>query len=184
MGSNNVSNFEESLKNIFSGVGFDSSALGGLDLDYNRLGWVNSTWWLEPLYNNASATLESIEKTVAGVAMAMTNRIRMGGTNYWRQRSVPALGAIHQTTTCVRFDWKWLLLPALLVALSILLLCATIVQTVQHARQQVWKSSPLPLLFHGLSSDVRQGCERVPRLDEMNVVAEETRVRLRRIENG
>lgn len=183
MNGGDIIKFEDTLKQIFTGVGNDESAYGGWNLDYNRLSY-NGSWWLEPLYNNASTTLESIDETVAGVATAMTDRVCIAGTDYWRQRSGAALGVIHQTTTCVRFDWKWLLLPALLVALSIVLLCVTIAQTVRHTRQQVWKSSPLPLLFHGLSSGIRQGVDRVMQLDEMNAVAEETSVRLKRTEHG
>lgn len=44
--------------------------------------------------------------------------------------------------------WAWITLPAVLTALTLLVLAATVVAT---ARDQlpVWKSSPLTLLFHG-----------------------------------
>lgn len=68
--------------------------------------------------------------------------------------NVTVYGNVSTTENYVQAEWKWLIFPMALEALGILLLVATIaISHVQHTR--LWKSSVLPLLYHGLD-DVLQ----------------------------
>lgn len=61
----------------------------------------------------------------------------LGGKAYW-----PA--------TIIKVQWAWLALPILVVLLAAVILSISILLSKEGA-QIVWKSSPLALLFHGLS---------------------------------
>ncbi|KAJ9661490.1 hypothetical protein H2201_006521, partial [Coniosporium apollinis] len=54
--------FKDLLDQIFNGTGIYYNGTSNYQADYGSLNY-HGTWWLEPLYNNASATLESINRT-------------------------------------------------------------------------------------------------------------------------
>lgn len=61
-------------------------------------------------------------------------------------------GSAWTNDTYVYIKWEWLILPISLVALTILFLAITIVQTKRND-MAIWKTSTLALLFHGLRAD-------------------------------
>ncbi|KAH6694097.1 hypothetical protein F5X68DRAFT_248719 [Plectosphaerella plurivora] len=87
----------------------------------------------------------------------------------------------------VRIRWQWLSLPALVMALSSVLLVATAMAT-KRSGLPVWKNSSLAVLFHGLGSD--PGADggdlsgHRSRASEMNREADGRTVMLRRGEGG
>lgn len=114
-------------------------------------------WWIEPLQQQGNASLASVASIVDNFARAATNMFRPVGSslyyNDWYHTTADvALGTVYATEVCVRFQWRWLLLPACLLALSALLLLATVlVDGLSRRRRPIWKSSLLPLLYYGFA---------------------------------
>ena len=104
-----------------------------------------------------------------------------GDVNY----SAPAVrGDSWQTEVCIRVSWPWLSCPAVLLLATIVLLCSTIVHTMQHAAQPIWKSSPLPLLFHGLGGELREQALNVYATEQMEQTSKDWQVRLSNVGSG
>lgn len=87
----------------------------------------------------------------------------------------------------VRVKWEWLVFPAALVASGLALLLVAIVQT-SHSGLEVWKSSSLPLWFHGpqngRASSFGSPLERVNTLVEMEKEAGQIQVTLGKLDDG
>lgn len=112
--------------------------------------WCADRWWLAPLYARGGATFASVDRQFGAYATAITHKFRaVGGSNYDGNLAETAKGAVVRTTVCTHFDWRWLLLPAGLVAATGAMLALTVRQGGRDGGPPVWKSSPLPLLFHG-----------------------------------
>jgi hypothetical protein len=103
------------------------------------------------LYDAGLMTFANATAAYAGIANAMTARIRIGtvGSNY----SAPAQGAIYYTQTLIRVEWKWLALPLLLVALTLLFVVAVMVQTSINGREPLGEEFVLRLLFAGVAGE-------------------------------
>jgi hypothetical protein len=67
----------------------------------------------------------------------------------------PAVGEVWRTGTCTKVQWAWLAFPVTLLAASIALLAATVVQSRKSSARVIWKISPLAMLFHGLPSPLQ-----------------------------
>jgi hypothetical protein len=144
------------------------------------------SWWTAKFYNNNTATLETIREQFDNIADAVTNRVRSIGltadTDIRRletsQRAY-VTGAVHQTSICTQFEWRWLVLPTMLAIVTTLLLLAVIFETHRHQLSRPgWKSSSLPFLFYGFKEgglDVRLD-HQIP-LSELEGRAEQTIVR-------
>lgn len=125
-----------------------------------------STWWLEPLFNGGNASFDSISAVMSRMADAITNQLRMNGTDWYGNPS-NVTGTAFQTVVCTQFQWGWLLFPAGVVLASAVLLVATawrssssrwgILRSNREGLQglPVWKSSILLLLFYGLEDEAR-----------------------------
>lgn len=124
-----------------------------------------STWWLEPLFNGGNASLDSISAVMSRMADAITNQLRMNGTDWYGNPS-NVTGTAFQTVVCTQFQWGWLLFPAGVVLASAVLLAATAWRSSSRWGKlcsnrgglqglPVWKSSILPLLFYGLEDGAR-----------------------------
>ena len=92
-----------------------------------------------------------------GLTTVVTNQLRTQGTTMYADEAgrgprALAVGDVLSTTVCTEFSWPWLLLPTALLALSVLLLVMMMVRNhADGSGQPVWKSSLLPLLFHGFA---------------------------------
>lgn len=123
-------------------------------------------WWLEPLQQHGNASLASVAGIVANMATAATNLFRPVGSSlyydeWWGKTAAVALGRAYKTEVCVRFEWRWLVLPACLVAASALLLAATVLADgLSRRRRPIWKSSLLPLLYYGFARPPAVGLDR------------------------
>ncbi|KAH8659901.1 hypothetical protein BX600DRAFT_522550 [Xylariales sp. PMI_506] len=142
-----------------------------------------NNFWLEPFWNNASADALSVSAVVSNFTTVVTNRLRDNGHSLYvtsdRSRYLESAvqGAVYSTTVCTQFDWRWLLLPVVLVALTVALVLATITTSYVWQDQPVWKSSSLPLIYYGFTDGVTPS----DKLDkkELEEFAEQTRVKLR-----
>ncbi|KAH7314336.1 hypothetical protein BKA65DRAFT_516622 [Rhexocercosporidium sp. MPI-PUGE-AT-0058] len=138
---------------------------------------VYTTEWLNPMYANGLASQETMQALFSRLAASMTNHMRTSDVN-----GTTVLGEVNGVQTCVRVVWPWLALPAALVLSTCLLLVATILKTAAQANANVWKSSPLAYLFHGMKeqgrADVRGSLITVDEMDEIakrkDVVLSET----------
>jgi hypothetical protein len=83
----------------------------------------------------------------------------------------------------IQVRWPWLILPITLVALTILFLTLTVVETAR-SKVEVWKSSPVPLLFHGLENTEATRLRLAAQLVEMERMAEKIPVKLEESDTG
>lgn len=125
----------------------------------------SSMWWLEPLFNGGNTSFDSISAMMSRMADAITNQLRMNGTDWYGNPSNVTGTAFH-TVVCTQVQWGWLLFPAGVLLASAVLLVATAWSSSSRwakARNDrgglqglpVWKSSLLPLLFYGLEDGIR-----------------------------
>lgn len=105
----------------------------------------------------------------------MMNRLANSMSDYMRtvdRNSTVAPGVVNGVQTCVRVVWPWLALPAALVFATCVLLIWTILKTANQANSNVWKSSPLAYLYHGLTETSRAEAKGgLITVDEMDRVA-------------
>lgn len=83
-------------------------------------------------------------KSIESLATSMTNNIRQQNDS----DSSPFEGVAYQTETYVHVRWAWFTYPATVLALSLLYLLGTVIES-RDRNILVWKSSCLALLLHG-----------------------------------
>ncbi|KAH8681712.1 hypothetical protein BX600DRAFT_447190 [Xylariales sp. PMI_506] len=146
---------------IFTGGCVYDSAQGGSVYCYD-------SWWLSPLYNNRDGTFDMLNSQLDSFTTAITNKFRALGSSNDNGTSVEeALGTVMETTVCMSFDWRWLLLPVGLVAATTAILLLMVVQTYLDPDQPVWKSSALPLIFHGFGYSPQAGPRPAMDIDQI-----------------
>ncbi|KAI1452754.1 hypothetical protein F4805DRAFT_470619 [Annulohypoxylon moriforme] len=141
-----------------------------------------SSWWLASLYNNHQASFDTLRTAFDQFTTAITNKIRTtGSSNYDPSAHEIVNGVVNEITICTQFEWRWLLMPTILVAATGAVLVAIIVQNLLNKSQPVWKSSLLPLLYYGFDQHARNEDPNNPVMDlnEMNQAAADTTVKLR-----
>lgn len=161
------------LRDVLDGSTFNMPTSGDIDpgqcvpnFDHTEMS-CSFTWWLEPLFNGGNASFDSISAVMSRMADAITNQLRMNGTDWYGNPS-NVTGTAFQTVVCTQFQWGWLLFPAGVVLASAVLLIATAWRSSSSSRWgkvrsnrgglrglPVWKSSILPLLFYGLEDGAR-----------------------------
>lgn len=129
---------------------------GGCSLHYEMVSECQP-WYLEPLFHGGRLTAETISADMERIALAISNRMRVVGTDAYRNHAGFAPGTVIQTTVCLRLDWPWLVLPAALVVLTGCLLVWVVMTAMssQADGHPVWKSSALAVFFHGISTRPR-----------------------------
>ncbi|KAJ4420912.1 hypothetical protein N0V82_004092 [Gnomoniopsis sp. IMI 355080] len=125
--------------------------------DSEQMGQLNcgDSWWLTPLWGEMNATFTSIDTAITDFATAATNKLRMTGRGPdqvlgGKVDPAEAYGSVYETSTCTYFDRKWIILPAALVFICIVLLVWISIKNYRDPEQPVWKGSVLPLMFFGL----------------------------------
>jgi hypothetical protein len=110
-------------------------------------------WYLESMFRGGKPTVESVSSGMDRFAIAISNVMRAVGTNAYKNGSGVALGTVMETTVCLRVEWPWLLFPAALLLLTVLLFVAVfLMERKQRERQPVWKSSAVVAFFHGIDA--------------------------------
>lgn len=88
----------------------------------------------------------NIPEVMANVAESVTIYLRQ---NHRNSTTMP--GVVWQQATIVEIRWPWLILPALNVLITAALLVSAILSSKSDISAVTsWKSSSLPLLFHGI----------------------------------
>ncbi|KAH8896123.1 hypothetical protein GQ53DRAFT_838403 [Thozetella sp. PMI_491] len=119
---------------------------------------------------------KNVTATAANITASMTKKIPMAGNATIFQ------GIVWERQSIIQIQFAWLALPSALVVICAILLIATITMTRQFG-VPVWKSSPLPLLYHGIRdwdyNEAREIMEgRLEKLHIMEDKASWTRVRM------
>lgn len=109
--------------------------------------------------------------TVLGNVAASMTKLALDLSN------VTVHGNVSTSEVYVHAEWKWLVFPITLEALGMLLILSTV--AVSHSQKaRLWKSSVMPLLYHGLDESIAKD-QRVPQdVFGMEELARKTKVRL------
>lgn len=143
-----------SMGNVFNGSCTYDTRQG------NDLKCIDS-WWLSPLYNQRNASFQSLSLAMDNFATAMTTKFRatgFGPDELWKSGQVQGAGygvkgTVLQNSICMSLDWRWLLLPCALLAISTVLLTWMITRNYDETREPLWKSNILPLVLYGLGPE-------------------------------
>ncbi|OAA61975.1 hypothetical protein SPI_04834 [Niveomyces insectorum RCEF 264] len=128
---------------------------------------------------NGTATVESVAALMDRFATGMTTNFRRVGSRL-DGGDAAVRGMALTTTVCTRVEWGWLALPTVVLFLSLGLQCWAIWMSYADRRLPVWKSSLLPLLYHGFVEPVDKTPGRALDEDELETRAEKIKVRFRR----
>ncbi|KAI1405901.1 hypothetical protein F4819DRAFT_482049 [Hypoxylon fuscum] len=89
--------------------------------------------------------MKQAKYVAAQLADTLTLYVRTNGN---QNHSTPAYGQVIQNAVCIRVNWAWITLPAVLAVATVVFFGLTVVH-VWRSGGPVWKSSPLALVFHG-----------------------------------
>lgn len=125
-------------------------------------------WNLYSLFNGALASFSTISETMSRIASAISDhmRVREAKRDFRVSSQSPdrhggyIRGDVHYTTICTKFQWRWLLGPALLLLMTIGFFAHAVTRcVVRRGREPLWKSSIFPALYFNVESQ-GQGSER------------------------
>lgn len=104
---------------------------------------------VQKFFDHGEATFDSIVRTYANITEAVTGFTRANGAANF---SEPVVGVAKEEKTCIAVRWPWLAFPTCLVLLTLAFFVVLVITTrPTDLRPAIWKSSPLALLYHGLS---------------------------------
>ncbi|CAH0054861.1 unnamed protein product [Clonostachys solani] len=116
-------------------------------------------WNLYGLFNDGLASFSTTSETMSRIASAISDRMReIAAKRDFRAAYTSGpepdpeggyiKGHVHYTTICTRFQWRWLLGPALLLLMTIGFFIHAVTRSViRRGREPLWKSSILPVLY-------------------------------------
>lgn len=111
-----------------------------------------------------------LEKVIGNVAASLTNYARVSSNSF-------ATGAMAVSESYVAVKWAWLTLPAILLVTGIAFLISTVLLN-EKRELRLWKSSVLPVLYHGVEGNLVLDGERIWSVSEMDRNAKRVGVRL------
>ncbi|KAJ2981404.1 hypothetical protein NUW58_g6695 [Xylaria curta] len=97
------------------------------------------------LFDSSHVNEATIRDAMNRLADAITLWIRTHGYASHSQRAV---GEEYHYAICVKVNWNWVALPAVLTGLTMTFFLLMVISTYRQ-RLPIWKKSPLTLLFHG-----------------------------------
>jgi hypothetical protein len=109
---------------------------------------------VDAIYSNGIGNYSS---TINAMAESLTTHMRVapsvaeGITGLTNKTTGVALKMV----VIVHVEWFWLILPAIVEVGGVIFVIATILLS-SRSKAKLWKTSVLPLLFHGLESDLRK----------------------------
>ncbi|MCJ1433043.1 hypothetical protein MMC27_002402 [Xylographa pallens] len=118
-----------------------------------------------------SVDLSNLPGIMANITQSISAALRQA------EHMNTTIGSAYRSGTYIQVIWYWLIFPGVLLMITLVFLAITIGQTKAHDIM-TWKSSPLPLLFHGLSSRCLTQGEDVLQLSEMDTQAKDMKVKL------
>lgn len=113
-------------------------------------------------FGNLMLNNPTISDMGASLAKGLTNIARNMSTPY----SVQFLGSSQVQVQYIQVRWQWLIFPASIVFLGLLLLIFTIVRS-HLSTTKIWKTSALALLFHPLQGWTDEGLNKDSRSEMM-----------------
>ena len=141
---------------------------------------------IRALYNDTFASFASVNSTFMSIAEGITQRIRRQGEPGSLPVPAPALGVTLEQRTCVAVRWPFVVCPAAVVSLTTAFLAFVVGRTAlggpSSAVAPGWKSSPLPMAFHGLRMDPDSTAvevESVRHLEDMERASKRIKASLR-----
>ena len=117
---------------------------------------------------------QTFHDVINNLALSMSRNVRQQwadtpmGFNIWQGRA-------YKTEACFQTRWRFIIFPCCVVVLGAVFLAGTMIL---NGHTEVWKDSPLALLFHGLSAEHRSGLGSLPSIAEMDEVADSEVVHL------
>jgi hypothetical protein len=108
------------------------------------------------------------------LAASMSNEIRRNA-----EGQPFVTGQLGSLRSVLKVRWAWITLPAALVVVSGIFFLLTVIET-RKSGLPLWRGSALAVLYHGLETRVRETIGRWDQPSEMDKVAKEVRVKLRR----
>ena len=162
---------------------FLNGTVSGATNDFGAIDVYNGSQNLQTIYNFGNVTLESIDSIFRNISDSLSTYIRQRGNS---NHSAPVVGIVSHDDTCLEVRWGWLALPAAVVVATVVFFAITLIVTRPTAgRVEVWKSSPLALIFHGLQPE-KLGVVNSPlrEIRDMDRAAEGISVRLAPSETG
>lgn len=152
------------------------------DLDMLLGNWLYGEYYSSVVYTDggggmndlqaAPALANSVDGTLTSLAESMSHAVQAQGFG----STLLSLQA-YQNDVYVHVEWAWLTLLFVVVVLSCVLLAVTMFES-RWQRSITWKSSTMPLLFHGLHVPHGMSASRVDR-NAMERAAKQLRVQLR-----
>lgn len=130
----------------------------------------------QAVFNFGDVSFGRVSELFANVTDSLTNYIRQNGDDNF---SAPAIGIARQEKACIAVRWPWLLFPVALVLLTLIFFTLMVLETRPTGnRPEIWKSSPLALLYHGLDSPISKDGRDIRHMHEMQALAKSTTVQL------
>jgi hypothetical protein len=138
--------------------------------------------WLKTYYRNGTVDLPWAQQYMAGLADAMTARMRQSGDTAPEQY---AQGQVLALQTCIRVDWAWLSLPIAMVLLTIAFLGATIRSCVKtRTWVGAWRSSSLAAFYSWFDGETRATAGEVVLRSEMEEKSKVLFLQLTKADDG
>ncbi|OCK87643.1 uncharacterized protein K441DRAFT_622702 [Cenococcum geophilum 1.58] len=117
--------------------------------------------------------------TVERLAWAVTASIRNNPVNLTTDEYRPAMG--DNIGDVYKIRWKWLALPAGIVAATVLFLFATLLVSWKH---EAWKTSALAALFHSFTENDRAYFGEADKYVEMREIGDNVEVRMAHVDGS
>lgn len=119
----------------------------------NRQGTVidcEDAWWLTSLWEEGDASFKTISDRFDDFADRVTNSFRTGTARAPGTQD-QVFGMAHRTVSVTVVDWRWLLLPILLLAIEVVVLGWVVFRgwwNRERHGEMAWKSNVLPFVFY------------------------------------
>ncbi|KAK8101983.1 hypothetical protein PG999_012357 [Apiospora kogelbergensis] len=144
----------------------------------NYTSMVCDEWWLSKLFNGGNATIGSISAYMDAGFKSFSEQMRIYGTD-WDHNPLIASGIVMETTVCTKFNGVWLVYPLALLVGTVVLFIATSVTSsgmFGYAKEAVWKTTVLPLLFYGLEPEFQKPGLKLATAKELSETAKKLKV--------
>ena len=121
------------------------------------------------------------DEVVANISQALTQHILDASqySNISRAAIVPTTGFVEVPVIILHVRWQWLSLPVMVLMLGLVFLLFAVFE-IRRQRLGIWKSSSLPLLYHGLDRQEDHDATMLG-IGEMEADAQGVKVRLSQV---